>query len=366
MAPPAGTIRPGRYLAFFLMIVVVLYGLVFFTGDREPSPRLGIDLKGGTSVTLTARTPDGSEPTRESLNQARSIIGERVNGLGVNGAEVVLDGTQIVITVPGDEGEQAKTLGQTAKLGFRKVVAGPFDPAALANAGQGGQQGDGTAEPGKGSKDDDAKDDGKGDDNTGGGSAVAGAAQDDQDAEDKATDETKDDASQVDPGLPEETQKEITEARKLRQSKDLIAEGPQAQAALEKAIKSLDCGKGKQDPLRGNDDPTLPLVACDQDRASAGTRSAYLLGPVILDGQMIKDSTSSVNQDGIGHQVNIEFTNAGSSKWAKITSEMAQESAQRPQNDPARVSFVMDTEVVSAPSVTQAIAGNTRITGDFT
>ncbi|MGH3450484.1 MAG: protein translocase subunit SecD, partial [Haloechinothrix sp.] len=113
MAPPAGTIRPGRYLALFLLLVVVLYSLVLFTGDGKLAPRLGIDLKGGTSVTLTARTPDGSEPTRESLDQARSIIDQRVNGLGVSGAEVVLDGTQIVITVPGEEGEQAKTLGQT-------------------------------------------------------------------------------------------------------------------------------------------------------------------------------------------------------------------------------------------------------------
>ncbi|GAA5102201.1 protein translocase subunit SecD [Haloechinothrix salitolerans] len=358
MAPPAGTIRPGRYLAFFILIVVVLYGLVFFTGDRDPSPRLGIDLKGGTSVTLTARTPDGSEPTRESLDQARAIIAERVDGLGVSGAEVVLDGKQIVITVPGEEGQEAKTLGQTAKLAFRKVIAGPFDPAAAQQqAGQGGGDGSGdgssksgddsTATPGDGAKQNGDK---SGDTDGSGGGGAAGtalAAQDDE------------------PSLPKETQEEITEARKIRQDKDLLGSGPEAQQALQRALRHIDCSKGAKDPLRGNDDPDLPLVACDQEREATDNRLAYLLGPVILDGQQISDSTASVNSDGVGYQVNITFTGEGNSRWAQITSELAKESASSPGN-PARVAFVLDTEVVSAPTVTTAIAGNTRITGDFT
>ena len=38
MAPPAGQIRPGRYLAFFLFIVVLLYTLVFATRDHRAEP----------------------------------------------------------------------------------------------------------------------------------------------------------------------------------------------------------------------------------------------------------------------------------------------------------------------------------------
>ncbi|WP_034270714.1 protein translocase subunit SecD [Haloechinothrix halophila] len=359
MAPPAGTIRPGRYLAFFLLIVVVLYGLVFFTGDRDPSPRLGIDLKGGTSVTLTARTPDGSEPTPEALDQARAIIAERVNGLGVSGAEVVLDGKQIVITVPGEEGQEAKTLGQTAKLAFRKVIAGPFDPAAVQQQpGQPGGDGagdkpgtsddDGTAKPGDGAKNDGANSDADGSGGGGGASGAAPAA-----------------AQEDDPSLPKETREEIAEAKEVRQNEDLLGGGPEAQQALQQALQQIDCSKGAKDPLRGNDDPDKPLVACDQDRESTDTRLAYLLGPVILDGQEISDSTAGVNSDGVGYQVNITFTGDGNSKWAKITSELAKESAQSPSN-PAQVAFVLDTEVVSAPTVTTAIAGNTRITGNFT
>ena len=124
MASTPGRIRPWRHLAAFAGIVVVLYALVFFTGDKA-TPKLGIDLQGGTRVTLTARTESGGEPPREQLLQAQSIIEQRVNGLGVSGAEVVLDGTNITITVPGEEGDQARSLGQTAQLRFREVVGGP-------------------------------------------------------------------------------------------------------------------------------------------------------------------------------------------------------------------------------------------------
>ena len=126
LAPPVGA---------FAGIVVALYALVFLTGDHRPTPKLGIDLQGGTRVTLTARTESGGEPPREQLLQAQSIIEQRVNGLGVSGAEVVLDGTNLTITVPGDKGDQARSLGQTAQLRFREVVGGPVaaGPAAPAS-----------------------------------------------------------------------------------------------------------------------------------------------------------------------------------------------------------------------------------------
>ena len=125
MATTPGRIRPWRYLAAFAGIVVVLYALVFFTGDGRPTPKLGIDLQGGTRVTLVARTVDGGAPQRDQLVQAQQIIEQRVNGLGVSGAEVVLDGNNITITVPGDAGEQARSLGQTAQLRFRPVIGQP-------------------------------------------------------------------------------------------------------------------------------------------------------------------------------------------------------------------------------------------------
>ncbi|MGH8965227.1 MAG: protein translocase subunit SecD, partial [Actinomycetes bacterium] len=106
MATTPGHIRPWRYLTAFVVVVAGLYALVFFTGDGRPTPKLGIDLQGGTRVTLQPRTETGAEPPHDQLVQAQQIIEQRVNGLGVSGAEVVIDGSNLLITVPGQEGEQ--------------------------------------------------------------------------------------------------------------------------------------------------------------------------------------------------------------------------------------------------------------------
>src|SRR5215212_5529561 len=123
----------ARYFGAFVALVALLYGLIFLTGTTR-TPQLGLDLRGGTTVTLTARTPHGQPPAQEELELARQIIEQRVNGLGVAEAEVVTEGdSNIVISVPGDNGDQARQLGQTAQLRFRPVITGP-EPAAAATS----------------------------------------------------------------------------------------------------------------------------------------------------------------------------------------------------------------------------------------
>ncbi|PXY23687.1 protein translocase subunit SecD [Prauserella endophytica] len=333
MAPPAGQIRPGRYLSFFVLIVVALYALVFLTGDRQPTPKLGIDLQGGTRVTLTARTPDGSEPSREQLEQARQIIETRVNGIGVSGAEVLLDGNNVVITVPGDEGEQAKTLGRTAKLGFRQVIyAEPAGAAPQQQPGTG--QAPESSAPPTGEPSQPPAD--------GGGSAPQAAQQqdDDQTPEEKAA-------------------AEIQEARQARQNQALLPANPNDQAAVAAAqqlqaqtLAQLQCRPGSADPLVGNDDPRLPLATCNED----GTEK-YVLGPVFLEGTEIEDATSGYNQQRGGWVVNLTFKSGGADTWADFTSA----------NVNQRAAFVLDTKVVSAPNITEAIPnGQTEINGQFT
>ena len=92
--------------------------------------RLGLDLRGGTSVILQPRISAGQEGkvTNESIDQAVSIIRQRVNSLGVAESEVVAQGSgtnrQILISVPGESGERVVELvGQTAELRFRQVLA---------------------------------------------------------------------------------------------------------------------------------------------------------------------------------------------------------------------------------------------------
>src|SRR5262249_3179313 len=100
----------------------ILYALVFFTGKTH-SPKLGLDLQGGTQVTLRAHTSNGQPPSPESMNQAREILQERVNGAGVTSAEVVIQNrTDLVITVTGENADKAKELATTAQMLFRPVV----------------------------------------------------------------------------------------------------------------------------------------------------------------------------------------------------------------------------------------------------
>ena len=53
MASSSAPVRPARYLSVFLLLLVGVYLLVFLTGDKRAAPKLGIDLQGGTRVTLT-------------------------------------------------------------------------------------------------------------------------------------------------------------------------------------------------------------------------------------------------------------------------------------------------------------------------
>ncbi|MEY2814532.1 MAG: hypothetical protein RIS05_280 [Actinomycetota bacterium] len=126
--------RPGRALAILALILVSL-GATALVTDAS-SVRLGLDLRGGTSVTLQPRASAGSDVTSEAIDQAVEIIRQRVNSLGVAESEVTAQGSgtnrQIVISVPGENGRRVVDLvGQTAELRFRQVLAsGPGIPNA--------------------------------------------------------------------------------------------------------------------------------------------------------------------------------------------------------------------------------------------
>ena len=104
-----------------------LLAAVFVQGAK--SIKLGLDLRGGTSVTLQPRLSPGESGTvsNAAIDQAVSIIRQRVNSLGVAESEVTAQGSgtnrQIVISVPGDTGRRVVDLvGQTAELRFRQVL----------------------------------------------------------------------------------------------------------------------------------------------------------------------------------------------------------------------------------------------------
>ena len=347
MASSTGTIRPWRYLTAFLGVMVVLYSLVLFTGGGGLAPKLGIDLQGGTRVTLTARTENGGVPPRDQLVQAQQIIEQRVNGLGVSDAEVVLDGSNITITVPGEGGEQARQLGQTAQLRFREVIGGPI-PATQDAQGQTGQATPGQSAPGGAATPAPATPAPGQPQSQGESRAVApvsySAPLDAPRQDPVPPTPTPLPPAQQQPGTSSpadpEAASEVAQLRQLRQSTDPTV---QEQAAL-----TLDCNA--PDPLRGYDDPTKPLVACSQDKTQK-----YLLGPSFLEGTQIESAQAQQNSQGVGFVVSLTFKPEGAAIWGQYTAA----------NIGKQSAFVLDGEVVSAPSINQAIYGPTEISGQF-
>ncbi|MFD6513495.1 protein translocase subunit SecD [Rhodococcus sp. NPDC060176] len=342
MAPSTGTVHPVRYLALFGVLVVALYALVFFTGDKSATPKLGIDLQGGTRVTLTARTPDGSAPSQDSLKQAQEIIETRVNGLGVSGSEVVVDGDNLVITVPGDDSAQARSLGQTARLYIRPVT-GSIDVATRDASRTATPETPAAETPATGAPAPEAPTDGTQTPQNRPFLAQDPTTPEATPAPETTTPAPTGDASSDGTDEGDAAAAEIAAARALRQSSD-----PTVQ---QQAVANLDCSVA--DPLRGNDDPTLPLVACSQDGLNI-----YLLGPSIIDGQEIADASSVFNSQQSRHEISLSFKTSGSNTWAEFTSA----------NIGKQAAFTLDSKVVSAPTIQGATpAGSaTSITGSFT
>ena len=390
MASSSPPVRPARYLSVFLILLIGLYLLVFLTGNKAAKPKLGIDLQGGTRVTLTARTPDGSRPTREALNQAQQIISARVNGLGVSGSEVVIDGDNLVITVPGSDSNEARNLGQTARLYIRPVVdvvpvpqQGEEPPGAIPGmpprgmpglppggvpgpppgenpgappAGTPGAPPPGAtpgAEPGQLPAD----------------KPAPGPASPDQPLpqprpypEDPPPSPTPAPPAPAPPGAPgsspapapgqplppaPDPRKDLADSiafqKALRQNPAL------AQVAISMLMESRCQGA---DPLAGNDDPAQPLVTCSTDHTQI-----YLLDKSIISGDQIDSASAGFDQQHSQWVVNLKFKSAAANVWADYTAAHVG----------TQTAFVLDSQVVSAPAIREAIpGGNTQITGNFT
>ncbi len=361
MASSSAPVHPARYLSVFLLLLVGVYLLVFLTGDKRTAPKLGIDLQGGTRVTLTARTPDGSKPSREALAQAQQIIGARVNGLGVSGSEVVVDGDNLIITVPGNDGNEARNLGQTARLYIRPVLnsmpaqsAEPKPPARQPAPGQPapaqpapGQPAPAQPAPGQPAPAQPAP-----------GQPAPGAhpgaqprpyPQDPPPTPSPAPPAPGTPAGEAPPPAeqpaPPDPRKDladrIAEEKKWRQS---TRQGIQFLALQFQATRC-----DKEDILAGNDDPAQPLITCSTDH-----KVAYLLGPSIISGDQIQDANASQNQRGIGYVVDLQFKSAAANTWADFTAA----------HIGTQTAFTLDSQVVSAPMIQEAIpGGRTQISG---
>ena len=369
MASSSTPVHPARYLALFLVMLIGAFLLVFLTGDKQPDPKLGIDLQGGTRVTLTARTPDGSPPSRDALNQAQQIISARVDGLGVSGSEVIIDGQNLVITVPGNDSSEARNLGQTARLYIRPVIHAI--PAGAAPGQEGPQPGLPQGIPGL---------------PPGGipgmpgmppgaipGGLPPGAGAPPADApptpqprpfpEQPAPSPSPNPSPSPSPApgtsappppgtspAPPSNDRDVPLATRIQDEKKLRQNGEQAIQILAMQFQATRCGQ--DDVLAGNDDPNLPLVTCSQDG-----KQVYLLDKSIISGEQIANATSGLDQQQGQNVVDVEFKSDAAKVWADFTAA----------NVGVQTAFVLDSQVVSAPQIQEAIpGGRTQITGNFT
>jgi preprotein translocase subunit SecD len=410
VASPSTPVHPARYLTVFLILLIGVYLLVFLTGSKRADPKLGIDLQGGTRVTLTARTPDGSRPTRQALSQAQQIISARVNGLGVSGSEVIVDGDNLVITVPGKDSSEARNLGQTARLYIRPVIqelpvesgpapgpqglpgphprprlplggqpGGPIPGGPVPGGGLPGAPVPGGPVPGGRAPAPGAHPGGPAPGGNPGGGPLPGAGGQagdlpmpgelplpgepapaaqprpyPLDPPPKPTQPTAtpapppaSPAAPVQAGPPDPRMALAERIAKQRQWRQSTNQGVQF-VALQ--VMARQCNQ--EDILAGNDDPNLPLVTCNTQH-----NEVYLLAPSIISGDQIANASSGMNQQTAGNVVDLQFKSAAANTWADFTAA----------HIGTQTAFVLDSQVVSAPRIEEAIpGGRTQIHGDFT
>jgi preprotein translocase subunit SecD len=327
--------RPWRSLGVLALLLVVMYGTMALLG--EWTPRLGLDLRGGTSITLSAKTPDGSDPTPESMRQAVDIVRARVNGSGVAEAEITTQGsTNIVVQVPGvGQDELVRLVGQTAELRFRPVRAVvPGGSAAPAPTPSDAATPSPTQSPGATA------------------SATPAPASPESTAPPAAGRALTEGLLAQPAGTPSPSPS-ATAPAPAAPTQPPAAEGPPS-AEEQAQLAALDCAELPEGAI---DDPAKSLFTCDEDDANR-----FLLGPADVVGTDVSSATAGIPQGDVSFVVNLDFTDQGADKFFKSTQKLAGQTF--PNN---AFAIVLDGKVVSYPTVNEPIpGGQATISGSFT
>jgi len=302
--------KPRRTLILFLAAIIALYGIVALSdinskkGDASAwKPKLGLDLQGGTRITLEAKASSG-DITEAKLAEARDIIDQRVNGTGVTEAEVTTQGgNQVIIEIPGQQRQDiANQVGRTAQLRFRLLWA------VGSNAGT------------KAKPEDLEK-------------AVAAVDWSKLTLQQMIAAETEGVAS-----LPKEYQTAV--------------------AALQEQANTFGCTKaalGKVD-----DQANKPLVTCDPQ-----TGEVAVLSPTVIEGTQIKSANAVLDSQSNQWVVALALKGQGKKDFDTITEALfAQVNTNQ---NASRFAIVLDGEILSAPTTNGHFTdGKSQISGGFT
>jgi preprotein translocase subunit SecD len=374
--------------------MVVLYLLVFFGSGATGSwqnrlhPKLGLDLIGGTRMTLKASTVDGQPPSAQNLEQARRIIEARVNGLGVAEAQVVTEGNRnIVVSLPG-QNRNLNEIGNPAELRFRKVLkatdgsgATAAPPATPTPSGSAAPAPSASAKPGAAAS---ASPGGRGGmaptpTPTPGGAtsapaptptaAATPAPQTQSLAQQRAAVQQKvgPQAWQAASGL--QAPPTLTTNPALGQALKPFGQlsGPEVAAltpAMQFAVPTITCAQLDARPPAAISAPNQQVVSCE------GT-TKFLLDVAKVLGTDVSNASAVLDQQTSQWVVSLNFTGAGQGKWTNLTREAFNNDGQAcdptalGQGGKCRVAVVLDNKVISAPEIQGVLTGNSQITGNF-
>lgn len=359
------TAHPGRTLVVFGLVILAMYGGVALGGIWKP--KLGLDLQGGTRITLEASTESGEDVTPEKLEEAAGIIDSRVNGSGVSEAEVATQGDRnIIVEIPGETRKDlVDTVRQTAQLRFRLVAAtapGTAQPPPSPDASPTSSPGADASFPGR----------------AGAGSPDKKSAEPSQ----KPSVTASPRARALPRGLVRTGERPSGEASKKRSASPSTSSAPSDPSAPSSLLPEQQAGgKGApvdqplvwtrnpgdrwtQDfaefscPAQGKSAPPVrdvadqPLITCDEQGVK------YLLSAAMIEGTQLDDASAGIPQNQLNWVVNLSFDGDARQTFAAVTQQLAGTGEQ--------FAIALDGTVISAPTVTQPITGgNAQIEGNF-
>ena len=363
-APTKTAFKPGRTLTILGLILASLLAWAFWPGLSH-SPRLGLDLRGGTQVILSPVSTNGVPITDDQLKQSVEIIRQRVDGFGVAESEVTTQGSgdnaTIIVSIPGTTNQAIlDSLSTTAKLDFRPVINEDYGspqarPTVSPSVSPSGSASPSTKPAPVASST----------------MSIAPSATVTANASPKASSNgaavtgglrpAADSASPTPSATPSPSTSPVTTS--VATSAGITSnnglppiQSAKNDAALQAAFTGLDCSKTGA-TKGGAADPTKYLVTCSTDGALK-----YLLEPAAVQGTEISSAQAGIAQGGAGWQVNLGFTSAGAQQFADTTTKLSKQ--QPPQN---QFAITLDGLVQSAPRVNEPIlGGSAQITGSFT
>jgi preprotein translocase subunit SecD len=366
-APTQKHTNPGRTLAILGLVVLVLGVWTFWPGQTR-TPKLGLDLSGGTQVILTPTASQGGQQVSDDqLKQAVEIIRQRVDGFGVAESEVTTQGSgqnaSIIVSIPGKTNSAIlNSLATTAKLDFRPVLqeaVGGVAPTASPTPTASGGASPSATKSGTGSPAASPKASaGAGTPSaSGNGSVITGALRGTATSASPSASPTATASPSTSPSPSASSSGAATDSSVLTTNNGQPPIQSQTNdAALKAAYAALDCTKPGA-TKGGLADPTQYLVTCSKDGSLK-----YLLDKAAVRGTEIASASAGLSQTGGGWEVNLTFTSTGAQQFATVTGQLAQNPS--PQN---QFGIVLDGLVESSPYVSQAILGGSAvITGSFT